>query len=124
MSARSFRAFGVLVVVLDLLGYSTGLSEILWDVHSNAPQQKIKMFVAFFAILAIGFGLIELRKWAAIYFSLPLFCIGLSVAWSSIQQVSFPWNLLWMVEGVSLMLPAVLTVRLWPYLSWGGRWFF
>lgn len=120
MRAKSFRAFGFLVISLDLLAYRSGLSEILWAARFSASQQ-IKMLVAFLAILVVGIGLIGMRKWAAIYFSAPLLCIGLAVCWNSIEQVPFPWNLAWMLEGVSLMLPAVVTVRLWPYLSWRGK---
>lgn len=123
MSAKSFKAFGYLVISLDLLGFSAGISEILWGVRFSASQ-KPKMLVAFFAIFVVGIGLIGLRKCAAIYFSLPLLCIGLWVCLDSIEHVPFPWNLAYMLEGVSLMLPAVVTVRLWPYLSWGGKWFF
>ena len=123
MNAKSFKAFGFLVISLVLSGFSTGLSEILWTTNSSASQQ-IKMLVAFFAFFVVGIGLIGLRKWAAIYFSVPLLCIGLWVCWVSIEQVPFPWNLVYMFEGASLMLPAVVTVRLWPYLSWGGKWFF
>ena len=122
MSAKSLKAFGFLVISLDLLGFSIFLSKILWTVSSVSHQ--IKMLVAFFAVFVVGIGLIGLRKWAAIYFSVPLLCIGLWVCWGSIEQVPFPWNLVYMLEGVSLMLPAVVTVRLWPYLSWGGKWFF
>lgn len=123
MNPQSFKAFGFFVISLELLLFGTDLLEIFWDTHSSASQQ-IKMWVAFSAVFMIGAGMIGLRKWAAIYFSVPLFCIGLAVCWNSIEQVAFPWNLLWMLEGVSLMLPAVVTVRLWPYLSWGGKWFF
>ena len=120
MSAESFKAFGFLVIYLAALGFTTGLSEILWNTSSSSSQQ-IKMSVAFLAALIVGFGLIGLRKWAAIYFSVPLLCIGLWVCWTSIEPVPFPWNLFYMLEGVSLMLPAVVTIRLWPYLSWGGK---
>ena len=76
MSAKSFKAFGYLVISLGLLGFSTGLSELLLTTSSSAPQQ-IKMLVAFFAVFVVGIGLIGLQKWAAIYFSVPLLCIGL-----------------------------------------------
>jgi len=82
------------------------------------------MYVALFAVLIVGLGLVGLRKWAAIYFSAPLFMLGVWIALSAIEQVSFPWNLFWIGEGISLMLPALVTVWLWPQLSWRGKWFF
>ena len=82
------------------------------------------MLVAFLVVTTVGTGLLFLRKWAAIYFSLPLFFLGVWLAWSSIEQVSFPFNLLCMCEGISLMLPLVVTILIWPQLTGGGRWFF
>jgi hypothetical protein len=69
----------------------------------------------------IGAGLVCLRKWAALYFSVPLFCYGLWLALSSVEQFSFPLNLFWMFEGASLMLPLIVTIRVWPLLSWSGK---
>src|ERR1700752_5189916 len=123
MNANSFKAFGLLVISLDLFGFCTGLVAINLLVDFSSSQ-LLKMRVAFLAILIVGLGLIGLRKWAAIYFSAPLLWIGLSFFWSSIEQVPFPGNLICMLYSVSLMLPAVVTVRLWPYLSWRGKWFF
>ena len=123
MSAKSFAAFGYLVLFLDLFGFGSGLVEILWNGHFRASQ-PMKTWVAFLAIFIVGLGLIGLRKWAAIYFSAPLLWMGLSIFWTSIEAFPFPGNLVHMVYSVSLMLPAVVTVRLWPHLSWRGKWFF
>ena len=123
MNANSYKAYGYLVIFVDLLAFGTCHVRILWLANPSALP-PLKMWVAFLAVFIVGLGLIGLRKWAAIYFSAPSLCIGLSVFWSSIEQVSFPWNLAYMLYGVSLMLPAVVTVRLWPYLSWRGKWFF
>lgn len=123
MSAKSFTAFGFLVVSLDVLVFGTELSQIVARSRLNAAPQ-LKTLIAFLAVFIVGIGLIGLRRWAAIYFSVPLLCIGLWFFWISIEQVSFPWNLICMLEGVSLMLPAVVTIRLWPHLSWGSKWFF
>jgi len=123
MNANSFKAFGYVVIAVDLLSFGTGLFEILGFADSSASQ-PLKMWVSFLAVFIVGLGLIGLRKWAAIYFSAPLLCVGLLLFWGSIEQVPFPGNLLYMLYGVSLMLPAVVTVRLWPYLSWRGKWFF
>lgn len=121
MNANSFKAFGYLVLSLNL--FSTGIIEMLRG-YDFSVAQPMQMHVAFIAISIVGLGLIGLRKWAAIYFSVPLFLFGLLIFLGSIEPVPFPWNLLCMSWGVSLMLPAVVTVRLWPYLSWRGKWFF
>jgi|ERR1043165_2677177 hypothetical protein len=122
MNAKSFGAFGYLVLFLDLFGFGSGLFEILW--YGPFRSQPMKTWVAFLAVFIVGLGLIGLRKWAAIYFSAPLLVIGLWIFWTSVEAVPFPGNLVYMLYGVSLMLPAVVTVRLWPYLSWRGKWFF
>jgi len=71
----------------------------------------------------IGIGLIFMRKWAALYFSIPLFAYGISEAFFSIEQVAFPFNLLVMLHGLSLALPLVVTIRIWKHLTWGRRFF-
>jgi len=116
MNANSFKAFGYLVISLNLIVLGTDLI--------SSRSQPIKSWVALCTIFMVGLGLTGLRKWAAIYFSAPLLFIGLAIFWSSVEQVPFPVNLLSMLWGVSLMLPAVVTVRLWRHLSWHGKWFF
>jgi hypothetical protein len=64
-----------------------------------------------------------MRKWAALYFSLPLFAYGIAEAYCSIKQVIFPYNLLVMMHGTSLTLPLVVTIRIWKHLTWGRRFF-
>ena len=71
----------------------------------------------------VGLGLIFMRKWAALYFSLPLFVYGIMEAFCSIKQVTFPYNLLMMMHGISLTLPLVVTIRIWKQLTWGRRFF-
>jgi hypothetical protein len=67
--------------------------------------------------LLVSFGLMFMRKWAALYFSLPLFMYGIDQAFSSIEAVSFPFNLLLMLHGLSLTLPLVVTIRIWKNLT-------
>jgi len=94
-------------------------------VHS--PSQQLRLLLTHIVIATIGAGLIYLRKWAAFYFSLFLFFCGSWVLWGFVTQIennSFGWNLIWLCEGVSLLLPALITKRLWSQMSWRGKWFF
>jgi hypothetical protein len=75
------------------------------------------------AVEVVGFGLAYLRKWAALYFSIPLFCFGIRLVFVSTYAVVFPLNLIAMLLGVSLMLPLIVTIRLWKQLTWGRRFF-
>jgi hypothetical protein len=122
MRANCFRSFGVLTLVLDLVLFFFAIDALL--TVRPSPGLIIRIQVSFIAITIVGLGLLFLRKWAAIYFSLPLFLFGIWFFWTSIEQVPFPYNLLCMCEGLSLMLPLVVTVRIWPELTWGGKWFF
>jgi hypothetical protein len=122
VAANSFRAFGVLTLFLDLAIFCAAL-DALSTIYLNR-QRTMRMLVAFLVVTIVGIGLLFLRRWAAIYFSFPLFVLGISVALGSISQVCFPFNLLWMCEGISLMLPLIVTIRLWPQLSSGGKWYF
>ena len=124
MNPNSLKAFGYLVLVLSPLG---AVVTQLFRTYDFSVPQPMPALVAFAATFVVGVGLIGLRKWAPIYFSVPLLCVGVWIFWTSmraIKPVPFPANLIFMLEGVSLMLPAVVTVRLWPYLSWRGNWFF
>lgn len=123
MRMAFFKAFGVLVLLLDLPVLLTSLAEISSSVQlPSARQARLVIFASLTAV--VGIGLLNLRKWAALYFSIPLFCFGLWLSLSFIEPIRFPWNLFYMAEGVSLMLPLVVTIRIWSQLSWGGKWFF
>jgi hypothetical protein len=99
---------------------------LISDVPYNTPtlRQEFSTLIGLGFVTLVGFGLLFLRKWAAIYFSVPLFCFGAWLALTSIEPIPFPFNLCYMCLGVSLMLPLIVTVRVWSQLSWGGKWFF
>lgn len=121
MRANYFRSFGVVTLLLDLLWIFFAISAL--STVEPSLWQCVRMLVPIGPITLIGIGLLFLRKWAALYFSMPLFLVGIWLFWTSIVQVLFPWNLLFMCEGLSLMLPLVVTIRVWPELTWGGKWF-
>ena len=106
-----FRAYGVLTLLLSPGAFSMS-------------DNDLGRFTLFAAVIVIGWGLIFLRKWAALYFSVPLFFYGALVVLEAIREIPFPYNLLGMAYGASFMLPLVVTIRIWPRLVWGGRWFF
>jgi hypothetical protein len=122
MRANYFKWFGVLTLLLDSILFLFAIDALL-SVGAN-PRSSVRTLVSFIVVTIIGFGLLFLRKWAAIYFSLPLFLFGVWLFWASIEQVSFPYNLLCMCEGLSLMLPLIVTVHIWPELKWRGKWWF
>jgi hypothetical protein len=122
MRANYFRSFGVLTLLFDLVLFRLAIDAL--SSVASSPGPSVRVLVLFTAVTMVGFGLLFLRKWAAVYFSLALFWFGLWLFIASIEQVPFPYNLLYMFESLSLMLPLLITVRIWPELTWGGKWFF
>ena len=119
MNLWFIRAFGLLTLLL---------APLIWTfaVEESAPLNLIQTLrMGFLLAVAelVGCGLTLLRKWAALYFSLPLFVYGLYVAFFSIEAFTFPFNLLLMLHGLSLTLPLVVTIRVWKHLTWGSRLF-
>jgi hypothetical protein len=108
MQPGFFRAFGLVTLLLSPFALA-------------APG---KSFVLFAAVVVVGLGLLFLRKWAALYFSVPLFGYGIWIALWAITKDPFPLNLLIMAYSVSLMLPLFVTIRIWRQLVWRGKWFF
>ena len=121
MRPNYFRAYGLIALLLSPLASV----DIIGHGLNAAPDEMEwlrRLFLTSVAVV-VGFGLFYLRKWAAIYFSLPLFCLGVWEFLLSIQQVTFPSNLLAMLHGLSLTLPLVITILVWKQLTWGRRHF-
>ena len=90
---------------------------------AQTHTQFLRALFLLAAIETVGFGLALLRKWAALYFSIALFWFGIRLVVSSTYGVMFPRNLLAMLFGFSLMLPLIVTIRIWKQLTWGRRFF-
>ena len=119
MNRNSFAAFGVVTLLLAPLVFPITVFETV----SPALTLMARGLVLSLATGLVGCGLIFLRKWAALYFSLPLFAFGIFEVFFSIEEVAFPYNLLVMLHGFSLTLPLVVTIRVWKHLTWGRRFF-
>src|ERR1044072_311488 len=116
---KLFAAYGVVTLLLSPFVYP------LVVFHSAEPSSALmtRGMVLSVATAVVGVGLIFMRKWAALYFSLPLFAYGITEAFCSIKQVTCPYNLLVMMHGISLPLPLIVTIRIWKHLTWGRRFF-
>lgn len=117
MSRNYFRAFGALTLLLNPAIFA----DIFFRPHTQT--QFLRGFVLMAAVEVVGFGLAFLRRWAALYFSIPLFWFGVRQVFVSTYAVVFPLNLIAMLLGVSLMLPLIVTIRLWKQLTWGRTFF-
>lgn len=123
MQMALFKALGVVVLLLDLPLLAISLAKMSFTLELPSRNEFRSLVVIGFAWL-VGIGLLGLRKWAALYFSVTLFGFGLWLFVTSIEPGRFPWNLFYMAEGISLMLPLIVTIRVWSQLSSGGKWFF
>lgn len=119
MKRNPLAAFGVLTLLVSPLTLPIRFIRTSTRSPMFLPPSKVLLL----ALVLLGFGLILRRKWAALYFSLPLCAYGISAAYSSIEHVTFPLNLLTMAHGLSLSLPLVITIRVWKDLTWGRRFF-
>ena len=117
MRQNYFHVFGALTLLLG--------PALLLPTFDRAPTltQLFSVLVLLSAVEMVGFGLVLQRRWAAFYFSAPLFCFGLQKAFVSIYEIAFPLNLFAMLYGLSLTLPLLLTIRMWRQLTWGRRLF-
>jgi hypothetical protein len=116
MSRNYFRAYGALTLLLA--------PAIFADTFFSQTQTQVLRGLFLTAVCElVGFGLASLRKWAALYFSIPLFCIGIRLVGISIYDIAFPWNLLAMLYSLLFTLPLVITIRFWKQLTWGRRFF-
>lgn len=116
MSRNYFRAYGALTLLLSPAIFS--------DTFFSQTQTQVLRGLFLVAVSElVGFGLACLRKWAALYFSIPLFWFGIRQVFVSIYVVAFPLNLIAMLVGVFFTVPLVLTIRHWKELTWGRRFF-
>ena len=117
MSRNYFRAYGALTLLLG----PAQLGDTL--LRAQTQTQFLRWLFLLTAVEVVGFGLAFLRKWAALYFSIPLFWLGIQQVFISIYAVAFPLNLIAMLLGFSFMLPLIVTIRIWKQLTWGRRFF-
>jgi len=117
MSRNYFRAYGALTLLLNPAIFADTF------LRAQTQTQFLRGFFLMVAVEVVGFGLAFLRRWAALYFSIPLFCLGVRQVFISTYAVVFPRNLAAMLLGFSLMLPLIVTIRIWKQLTWGRRFF-
>jgi hypothetical protein len=72
--------------------------------------------VATSGALLVGIGLLFLKKWAAVLFSLASISAGLWLIVGSILYVSFPWMLASFWLGLFFFVPAVVSYLFWQDL--------
>ena len=117
MNRNYFRAYGALTLLLAPLQFEDTF------LRAQTQTQFLRALFLMAAVEVVGFGLALLRKWAALYFSIPLFCFGIREIFVSTYAVPFPLNLFAMLLGLSFTIPLIVTFRLWKELTWGRTFF-
>lgn len=115
------RACGLLMVLTGVLVllYAPSPNECHPDPTPPHASLRLAAFVA--AATAVGFGLLYLRKWAAVAFAVASSSLGAWLLASPLRGVP-PWTLINPAIGVALIFSAAVVIRHWPLLSWGrGR---
>ena len=113
MSRNYFQAFGALTLLLNPTLFADTF------LRAQTQTQVLRALFLMAAVEVVGFGLAFLRKWAALYFSIPLLCFGIWLAFISIYEVAFPLNLFAILFGIFLTRPLAITIRHWKELTWG-----
>lgn len=117
MNRNYFRAFGALTLLLNPTIFAVPM------VAAGTQTQVLRGLFLMAVGELVGFGLVYLRKWAALYFSIPLFCFSMRLVGVSIYEIPFPGNVLAMIYSLSFTLPLLLTIRSWKELTWGRTFF-
>lgn len=125
MSAAAIRAFGVATLVFDaaILFVAAGPRARMFG---PLPKSIIISALVFcLTATTVGVGLLFLRKWAAVIFSLALIVLTTWMAVvASIAEVPSAFCLMIVATTLVLVLPIIIIVRSWRLLSWRGKWFF
>ena len=124
MNTILFKIFGLLTFLNEALVLLFLASPRARALGPLSTQAIIRIFVFYVSATVIGIGLLYLRKWAAVFFSLSLLLVAISIIFGSIWEVPFPLNLINIFFGSLLLLPAIVTVYSWSLLTWRGKWFF
>ena len=130
MSRTSFRIMGGFTLFTATLSLLAGLYALAGYSPRLSPAGAHLVFVArlatWVALLAvIGFGLLFLRKWAALVFSAATIYLAIESAREGVTGAVHPspgvWYWICFVYALALICPAILTVRYWRDLSWGTK---
>jgi hypothetical protein len=111
-----FAAAPLFVVILALISRSPRFERLL-----ATPEFFIRLIAVVVLLGVVGFGLLQLRKWAALLFSGLTLCLAFAGVWTAIYPVApRPGDANWLgfVYAAVLIVPSILTARCWHTLTW------
>jgi len=117
MNLNYFRAYGALTLLVNPAVFTDTFAK------AQTPAHFLRALFLMAFVEVVGFGLAFLRKWAALYFSIALFCFGILLAFVAIYNIPFAINVYVIFFGIILTFPLIVTIRMWKHLTWGRRFF-
>ena len=123
MSATAIRVFGICTFAFGALVVFGSIGPREWSFGPPPKARLIAGLVFMIVTTMVGVGLLLLRKWAALLFSLALvgFPIWIGIDWFGEVPIGVYAMLLAVV--LVLVLPIIIIVRSWRLLSWRGKSF-
>jgi hypothetical protein len=117
VSVTAIRAFGVFTFVVTAASIFARIGPREW-IFGTPPKIAFISATVFLIIgTSVGVGLLLLRKWAAVLFSLGSLAIPVLMAIDSAGQVSAGFYLMLIAATVVLFMPVIIIVRSWRLLS-------
>lgn len=110
-----------------LLAYAAGMVVLsVASVERYPPPPRSGLAFARFglivlALVIVAFGLLHLRKWAALAFSILTLCVAFFAAKASIHFVPWSWPGIGYWFAILLIMPSIVTVKYWGVLVWHRR---
>jgi hypothetical protein len=115
-----FRLFGVAVLLFEALTLLDTANRVVTGRLPLTARVIAGNSVATAGALLVGVGLLFLRKWAALFFSVASLWVGSWLVIGSILYVPFPWQLANFFLALFFVAPSGVTYLFWQDLSRKG----
>jgi hypothetical protein len=109
LSRVAFAILGVFTLITFLLWNLVVFQSRVWNASFVARSMVIEA-----GLLAVGVGLILMRKWAALLCSALGGYLAIDLARSSADAVEAS-------VGLFFLIPLIVTILFWKYLVWGNK---
>jgi len=117
VAAGILMAYGAMVLIGSAIMGWLVLTSPRHTATEHLPAPSALLPLVSWGVLA-GAGALGRRKWGALLLAVPGAILGLILAVGSVVEVPFPFNVVNMVVGLVLALPAALAYMGWRVLRW------
>jgi hypothetical protein len=116
LDSSEIRAIGYLAVVLSVPLLVLFLANLSSHLYFGGPDYCFLLWIAIFSGVT-GFGLVRLRKWAAVLLLLGTAGFGSFLIVLSLLRTQFPGSLLSIPWGALFFVPSFLVLPSWKALK-------